>query len=527
MKKGQGQTMKTKFNILAIICIIIFCIAITPKTMQNDTFYTIKIGELIINNGIDMQDHFSWHENLPYTYPHWAYDTVVYLIYNFGEMTGIADGGMLFIYISTAILSCILGILIYVTSSKLSKNSVLSFFLTMLAMYLLRDFIAARAQLVTFSLFVLTILFIENYLKSRKKKYLIGLIVISILIANVHAAVWPFFFVLFLPYVAEYLIAVITEKNLISKLLVFYNKRKLKFFDKKVKKAKSETKIEKLKIKLEQAKQDLVKRELKEEKIIAARKERQKNPYRIKIKKNKHVKLLILVMIICAFTGFLTPIGTTPYTYLIKTMQGNTTESINEHQPLVLYEDLNTMALMALVLVILIFTDVKITLRDLFMMVGLFFISFMSRRQVSFLVIIGMIILAKWIQYLIQKYDKKWQKKFMTLMTTIVGNSITIAVVILISMLLLKPQIDSPFINTSKYPEKAANWILENLPIDKIKLYNEYNYGSYLLYRGIPVFIDSRADLYSPEFNKNEDGTGGRDIFSDCINISPVIYLFM
>ena len=41
----------------------------TPIVFQNDTFYTIKIGELIFNKGIDMQDHFTIH-NLPYTYPH-------------------------------------------------------------------------------------------------------------------------------------------------------------------------------------------------------------------------------------------------------------------------------------------------------------------------------------------------------------------------------------------------------------------------------------------------------------------------
>ena len=33
----------TKFNILAIICIIIMGFAITPKTLQNDTYYTIAI----------------------------------------------------------------------------------------------------------------------------------------------------------------------------------------------------------------------------------------------------------------------------------------------------------------------------------------------------------------------------------------------------------------------------------------------------------------------------------------------------
>ena len=61
---------KRKFNIIAVILIILFAISISPKTLQNDTFYTIKIGELIVKNkNIDMLEHFSWHSNLKYTYP--------------------------------------------------------------------------------------------------------------------------------------------------------------------------------------------------------------------------------------------------------------------------------------------------------------------------------------------------------------------------------------------------------------------------------------------------------------------------
>jgi len=44
MKKNK------KFEIIAIILIILFAISISPKTLQNDTFYTIKIGELIVKN---------------------------------------------------------------------------------------------------------------------------------------------------------------------------------------------------------------------------------------------------------------------------------------------------------------------------------------------------------------------------------------------------------------------------------------------------------------------------------------------
>ena len=38
-----------------------------------------------------------------------------------------------------------------------------------------------------------------------------------------------------------------------------------------------------------------------------------------------------------------------------------------------------------------------------------------------------------------------------------------------------------------------------------------------MLFRGIPVFIDSRADLYDPQFNELEN-----DIFMDFINVSTI-----
>lgn len=518
---SEEKSTKMKFNVLAIICIILFSFSLAPVTLQNDTYYTIKIGEHIINEGIDMQDPFSWHENLPYTYPHWAYDTATYLIYNLGQNTGIADGGMLFIYITTAILACVLGVLIYITATKLSKNNLISFILTMFAMYLLKDFIAARAQLVTFILFVLTILFIESFLETKKKRYFIGIILISIIIANVHVAVWPFFFILFLPYIAEYIIACILDADIISKSVIKSKERIVKKIEKKLSKETDEEKKNILIKELEEAKINLEKTKKREIEVKEKQSKRRENPYRIKIKKNNAAKWLILLMIICAFTGLLTPLGDTPYTYLVKTMQGNTTKSISEHQPLTLYNDKATMIVLALVFATLIFTDVKIKLSDLFMIAGLIFLSFMSRRQISLLVLIGVFIFAKWLEYLVNKYDKDGSLKFMKLVNTIVGKVITIALVVLICFVFIKPKLNDKFIDERKYPVAAADWMLENLDVKNIKLYNEYNYGSYLLFRGIPVFIDSRADLYAPEFNK-KDGEEERDIFSDYINISSI-----
>lgn len=55
---SEKKKINIKFNVLAIVAIIIFCFALCPKTLQNDTFYTISIGELILNNGIDMRRSF-------------------------------------------------------------------------------------------------------------------------------------------------------------------------------------------------------------------------------------------------------------------------------------------------------------------------------------------------------------------------------------------------------------------------------------------------------------------------------------
>ena len=509
----MDKKTKIKFNVLAIFVIIIFCFALTPRTLQNDTYYTIAIGEHIIENGIDMKDPFSWHENLPYTYPHWAYDVGTYLIYQVGENIGL--GGFNAIYIATVILSITLGLVIYYALNKICKNQLISFFITLGMMYLLKNFIAARAQLVTYILFVLTILFIERFIETKKKRYLVGLVIIPIIIANIHSAVWPFYFVLYLPYIVEYLIAWLTESDFYYKFLISKNKRKLK---KLTLKNKPKEEIDLLTTKIENLQKYMEKADLK-------RTENRKNPYKVILRKESCVKYLILIMIICIFTGLLTPLGDTPYTYLIKTTEGNTMDNISEHLPLTLINDLYTLTFIVLFLLILIFTDIKIKLRDLFMLAGLILLAFMSRRQVSMFVLIGGFILAKLLVALIDKYDKGGTEQAIKAITSIWGKIITILLGILLSFTLYKGKMNTPIVSQSTYPVEACNYILDNVDIENMRIFNEYNYGSYILYREIPVFIDSRADLYTPEFNgiKNEKGEyEGRDIFSDYINTTNI-----
>ncbi len=486
------------FMIMAIVCIIIFGTAMAPIELQNDTFYTIKIGQYIMENGISEYDPFSWHEALPYTFPHWLYDVVIGGIYDLGGMFGV--------YLSTVGFTIILAVVWFLVNCKLTKNKLTSFILSLALIYLMSPYIAARAQLVTFTMFVLEVYFIERFLTTKKLRYAIGLIIIPAIIANVHAAVFPFYFVLFLPYIGEYVMAVLVESpNYIRKF-------KLHRIDRKLRKGKvAEDKKAIVEEKAEKLQQKIIDSDNKTQR-------RRGNPYKLEVVKNENVKWLILIMIICALTGLLTPIGDTPYTYLVKTMEGNTTSNINEHLPLTLIYSKPQLCLIVLCLAVLIFTDVKIRLKDLFMLGGLLLLALMQRRQLSMFVLMGLTIFNTFVAYLANKYDKDGCPKFIQNLQKPIGILSLLLLVLVMCVPFVKPKMNEKFISTTSYPVAACDYILENLDVNNIKLYNEYNYGSYLIYRGIPVFIDSRADLYTPEFNGDEN----RDIFTDFLNVSSL-----
>lgn len=437
---------KRPLIIVSILIILMICVAFTSRTFQNDTFYTIKVGESIVKNGIDMKDHFSIHK-LDYTYPHWLYDVITYKIYKLGGFQGL--------YQTTILIFMIIGIIFYFANIKKNKSYFISLLFSILAMIMLARFITTRAQLITYLLFLIEIILIENLLKEGKKRYIIGLLFISILIANLHAAVWPFYFILMLPYLAEYFISRITVK--------IKNKPKLGIFEKK-----------------------------------------------IELTQNKNIKYLGLVFLISLPLGLLTPIGDVPYTYFIKILQGNTMEYINEHKPLVLIENFFVIGYLFILLVPLIFTKVKIRLSDLFMILGLLFMSFLSVRHIALLAVIGMFYLCRLISNIglinstnTLDFELPWYSVFIVLVTIIITSGIVYNI-----------NSKEQFIDINTYPVTMVDYMEKNLDMKKVKLYNEYDFGSYLIYKDIKVFVDSRSDLYTKPFNHKTD------IFNESMKIT-------
>lgn len=444
----ETKKKRKKFCLYFLIWICILGVSLLRKPLQNDTLYTIKIGELILDNGIDMMDHFSFHTNLAYTYPHWLYDVFIYLVY--------AIGGFTAIHISTAVLFLILLGLVFKTNIKLTDNISVSALATFICALAVSGFATARAQLASFLVFILEIYFIEMFLKNGKKKYLFGLLILSLILCNIHVAVWPFYFILYLPYLAEYLVSLVVSKIKIKKDNKFTLLLKRKFI----------------------------------------------------LEKNKNIKYIFIIMIASLLTGLITPIGDTPYTYLIKTMMGNSQNYINEHQMLTWINSPFTIIIAVETLFLSLFSKTK--LRDFFMICGLVLMSIVSTRHLSLLALIGTVCYARLFSMFLDNFNLNVDNKVINFFSKKRVAIVSFIVVIIFSGFMLNYQLDKDFLDEKFYPIEATEYIKENIDIENMRIFNEYNFGSYLLFHDIPVFIDSRADLYTKQFSGFE-----YDIFDD------------
>ena len=100
-------------------------------------------------------------------------------------------------------------------------------------------------------------------MKTSKKRYAVGLLIIPILIANIHAAVFPFYFILYMPYIGEFFAGFFLKQgDLITKLLLKSDEIEIKKLEKKEKLNEKQTKklellktrVEKNKVRLEEKK---------------------------------------------------------------------------------------------------------------------------------------------------------------------------------------------------------------------------------------------------------------------------------
>lgn len=486
------EKKQKKIVIIFSILIGIFTIGIVGKTFQNDTFFNISIGKYILENGIDMKEHFSWIQGLTYTYSHWAFDIIMYLIYNNFGFTGI--------YISIILFSILINIVLFNLLTKRGKQPVIAFIVTLISAYIIRSCYTARSQIVSFLCFIVEIYCIEKFIETNKKRYAVLLIVLSIIVANFHAATWPMYLVLFLPYFASAFFNFISPKNRYVLLKKRYQ-NKLKNVPKDSKKAR------KYEIKVNYYADILEKIEPpKYEKMV------RRESYNIK-------NLVILFVIIC-FTGLITPIYDTPYTYVIKSMFGESNfennasvDFIMEMQPITPAYSTDLVVFLIILLAFLIFMPTKLKLEQGFLILGLLLMTIISARYVYLLVFLGSYVLMDLIAQCIAKFIPEDMQKLENILVSKKGIIILSILIILFVLPEFLEIIVEDYVDEELYPVGAVEYIKENLDYKNMRIYNSYNNGSYLMLNEIPVFIDSRLDVYCSEFNDT-------DVFYDFTQVS-------
>ena len=404
-------------NIILILIIMLFMASCVNKTLQNDTFFTIALGENTVEHGIEKYDQLVWHEELEFIHLRWLFDVLIYFIYSISSFNGI--------YIFVIIMSIIQGLLYYFIVNKFTKNKSLAFIATLVTMYFNKNELAARGQIMSFTLFLLEFYCIEALMKTNKKRYIILLLIIPILIVNFHASVFPMYFVFYLPYIAEFIFAKLKlNKTEDSKFII------------------EETNIAKL----------------------------------------------LIIMIFSLILGFCSPIGIDAYKYMFKVMSGISTEFIVELQPISLMGDIYYSILICLCIALIGFTKTKINLTDGLYILGVIFLS-----------LVASICIFRILNNFIKENNFKMDflnSKFKNLFIILFLMSLT-----LFSTTTLVNELGEDYVDSKQMPINATNYILSSVDLENMKIYNHFNFGSYLEMKGIKVFLDSRSEMYTKEFN--------------------------
>lgn len=416
-------------QIFFILAIIIFSFSIVNKEFQNDTFFTIALGEKILNEGLNTQEKLVWHENLEFTNPRWGFDLITAIIYNTFGFVGI--------YVFVMTFAAIQGVLYYYILNKFTKKPKLSFIFTIITMYFSQGVFAARSQLISFMLFLIEFYAIEMLLETNKNRYFVILAIIPIVLVNVHATVFPMYFAFYMPYIAEFILS-------------------------------------KLKLKSDES-----------SKIII---------------ENKNINKLLILIIIGVISGFCTPRELNAYTYMFRIMNGTSVDFIEELQPIKFFDQFYFSVIILLIIAIMMFTKTKAKVTDCFFIIGFAFMSLSTIRCIYYFLFVSTICIVRIINSCFEEYEVK--SSFMSDNSKIIIMDLIFVVVVLNSIARLIDSATKEYADSRMYPVEAVNYILENIDINNMRIYNGFNYGSYLEFNNIPAFMDSRSELYTSDFNE-------------------------
>ncbi len=461
IKKNIFQKRMTWRILFGILLLVLTVFAVKPA-FQNDTFYIIKLGEQILDNGIDRNDYWAWSAQLVNTYPHFLLNIIFAILYRAFGLTGV--------YAFVLVSGYALALSLYFVMEKVYDKAVfergislyplIGMFVSLMVIFAYPVFIIARPQMLTYLLWLWEAWFILCFLNTAKKRYAIGIVLIAWICALIHATAWYFTFILFLPFLAS---------AYMTKLIVFLDSKKIRLTS-----------------------------FLFGDKLILS------NDYEC-----RNANKLWIWLIASYATGLLTPTRLC-YTSIFKASSGTTVLYLNEHQPLVLSYFKWLLAAILLFVVLLAFFKIKCRLDLLFLYTGTLIMTIMSKRHLGLFIFIAWFAMFYLVFEALRMIKEDFRQKIMNTVIPL------LTVIVLFVLGLANNNItDFTYYDRSFASDEAIGFLKENYDVQDLKLYNEYSFGAYMLFRDMPVFIDSRVNEYTKEFDPSLE----RDVFRDYISV--------
>lgn len=454
---------KNTWRLLFGVVLLMLTICLIKPWFQNDTYYVIKLGEQILDNGIDLSDHWAWSAQLTNTYPHFLLNIIFGVIFRAFGLTGI--------YTFVLAAGYAFALSLYYMMEKVYDNAVsekgtslypvVGMIVCVVVITVFPTFISARSQVLSYPLWLWEAWFIIRFLNTAHKRYAVGIIVIAWLCALIHATAWYFTFILFIPFFATIYL---------TRLGKFLSSRESSFGS-----------------------------VLQTDRLILSND-----------KECKNAKWLWIVMLLSYATGLLTP-TLLCYTSIFKASSGATVKYISEHQPLVLADMKYVLVSLLVLIALFVASKAKCRLDLLFLFIGTFVMSASSKRHVGLLVFIGwyavFYLLFSALQTIPSDFRERISTTVIPVLTTLVlavwgftCNNIT----------------DFCYYDGAFVCDDAIDYLEENYDVQDLRLFNDYSYGAYMLFRDVPVFIDSRVNEYTKEY----DPTLERDVLNDYLSVA-------
>ena len=149
------------FYVGIFLALFIGASAVT-RSLQNDTFFTILLGQDILKNGIRYDEFLTRNTTFTFYNIRWLFDIIIATIYNNYSFNGI--------YFFTLTVASIISLLLYLIITKYTKKPSLAIVLTFLSIFVISNTLTARAQILSNIIFILQFYCSQELLKTNKKR---------------------------------------------------------------------------------------------------------------------------------------------------------------------------------------------------------------------------------------------------------------------------------------------------------------------------------------------------------------------